>query len=38
MGLFTYNVQGVVASAAGDWTLDLATYPMTILLGNLIVV
>ena len=25
--------QGVVVSAAGDWGLDLATYPMTIMIG-----
>ena len=25
--------QGVVASAASDWGLDLATYPMTIMIG-----
>merc|ERR1711892_41958 len=27
--------QGVVASAATDWGLDLATYPMTIMIGGL---
>ena len=26
--------QGVVVSAAGDWGLDLATYPMTIMIGQ----
>jgi len=26
--------QGVVVSAAGDWGLDLATYPMTIMIGG----
>ena len=25
--------QGVVVSAASDWGLDLATYPMTIMIG-----
>merc|ERR1712106_148896 len=27
--------QGVVASSASDWSLDLATYPMTIMIGGL---
>ena len=26
--------QGVVVSAASDWGLDLATYPMTIMIGQ----
>ena len=29
------HLAGVVASSASDWGLDLATYPMTIMIGGL---